>query len=181
MSLFKSLKLQLQNPNMITGKCFQIVNILCNVYVGIWYFNKRDIKDTLIFHKNWLCLCSVELYFRSDLHICYHVGNAISNNLLSKRANRFVTANQLSIVRLGFSTSVSSILQTLCAIIKEFSVTTLGSMKGLHIQLHKNGICNDKEIQDKNTDSIIKHLVCLLITFNSLVMAQMSHSLLQTS
>jgi len=123
----------------------------------------------------------VELYFRSDLHISYHVGNTISNNLLSKRANRVVTANQLSIVRLGFSTTVSNILQTLCAITKEFSVTILGSMKGLHIQLHKNDICNDREIQDKNTDLIIKHLACLLVTFNSLVMAQMSQSMLQTS
>jgi hypothetical protein len=57
----------------------------------------------------------------------------------------------------------------------------LGSVKGLHIQLDKNGICSDKEIRDENADSIIKHLACPLVTFNSLVMAQMSQSMLQTS
>jgi hypothetical protein len=53
----------------------------------------------------------------------------------------------------------------------------LGSMKDLHIQLHKNGTCNDKEIQNKNTDSIIKHLACSLVTFNSLVVAEMSQGM----
>ena len=37
------------------------------------------------------------------------------------------------------------------------------------------------KIQDKNTDLMIKHLACPLITFNSMVMAKMGQSMLQTS
>jgi len=83
------------------------------------------------------------------LHISYRVGDTISNNLLGKRENRVVTANQLSIVRLGFSTTVSNIFQTLWAIIKEFSVTMLGSTKGLHIQLHKMAYAMTKKFKMK--------------------------------
>lgn len=83
--------------------------------------------------------------------------------------------------QVGFSSYCVKHITDPFAIIKEFSITMLQSMKGLYIQFDKNDTCNDQEIPDNNTDLIIQHLACPLVTFNSLVMVQMGQSMLQTS